>query len=213
MKYISVNFPAKHYYKQIRRKTRIVVHHTEGDPQGLGTLEWWKTRKGGKGTVCTPYLIRQDGDILHLFDDRYWSYAFGLNMPIAKSLEMSTIHIELACWGGVVPHPSGEGFTDDANKSLRLSDSEVITYPEPWRVGFRSFHKYSPAQISSLVELCRALSVKHGIECEYRYDRFFSLNSDALRGAPGLYSHAAFRLDKADLHPQPELIQALSAAF
>lgn len=212
MQYIPVRFPDKHYFRQVRKKVRIVGHHTEGDPPGLGTVNWWKTRKGGAGTVATPYIIRADGDILHLFDDKYWAFAFGLSIPIAKTLEMGTVHIELASWGAVVPHADG-GFTDNANTLARIAPEDVVTYPQPWRLGFSSFHKYTSAQIATFVELVKDISIRHGIPCRYDYETFFALNTVALSGAPGLYSHAAFRLDKADMHPQPELIAALSASF
>lgn len=212
MQYIPVRFPDKHYFRQVRKKVRIVGHHTEGDPPGLGTISWWKTRKGSAGTVSTPYIIRGDGDVLHLFDDKYWAYAFGLSIPMAKTLEMGTVHIELASWGAVIPHPDG-GVTDNANTLARIDPADVITYPAPWRLGFSSFHKYTAAQIATFVELVKEVSIRHGIECRYSYETFFALNTVALSGKPGLYSHAAFRLDKADMHPQPELIAALSTAF
>jgi hypothetical protein len=214
MNIVNTEFPSKHYFKEVRQKKRIVVHHTEGDLPGAGTLRWWQTRNNGAGTVATPWIIRADGDVIKVFDDKYWAYAFGLTLPIAKELERTTVHIELASWGVVVPHPTiPNAFTDDANKKQVFQPAEVISYPEPWRLGYRHFYRYTDAQIKTLVELIRDISLRHGIPVKYAYDTFFPLNTVALSGAPGLYGHTAFRLDKADPHPQPNLIEALAASF
>lgn len=212
MNILQQPFPSKHYYKDQAPKQRIICHHTEGDTAGRGAIEHWKTRTDGRGTVCTPYIIRADGDVLQLFDPKNWAYALGLgSRGFYRELERTSVQIELASWGALVK--KGETFVDNYNQGVVIPPDQVEMYPMPWRLGFSYFQKYTPQQIATLVELVQTTAKAFNIPVFYHFSTFFAYNKLALAGTPGLYGHTAFRLDKTDLHPQPDLVQALQVAF
>ncbi len=207
----KIKFPKKHFFEDEFEKVRIVVHHTEGDPTGLSSIEWWKLRMGGKGKVATPYIINADGQVLQLFDDRFWAYALGLQgkHPNALGLERTSVHIELACYGALIVDNQGN-IVDNINKKRIFAPNEVVVYDPPWR-GFTYYASYTQAQIDALIELIDAICQKHPrIERKFDEGDFFGKTNKALTGASGIYGHCAFRADKSDPHPQKELIDALS---
>ncbi len=213
MNSISNPIPFKHYYREIWPKKMIIGHHTEGDPSGKGSVEWWKMRNNGAGTVCTPYIIQDDGDVLVLYDDKFWSFALGIGSKgQARRIEQGAVNIELASWGAI--EKIGERFIDNYSRSRIIPPDQVIQYPTVWRLGFEYFQRYTPAAIQTFCELVKDISTRHEIPVVFNRFNFFGYqNPDVKAGKPGLYSHAAFRMDKADMHPQPDLIEALEKAF
>lgn len=190
--------PFKHYYQTMCVKTQLVMHHTGGGT-GYSAWSWFKERNNGKGTISVPYIIEPDGSILNLFQN---PFQFGYHLGVAgkSNLDKASIPTELVNWG----------FLKEQEIGKKVKEGEVIEYPALFR-GFKYFHRYTDAQIESTYTLLKTLSFVTSIPLIYNYDQFFKVSKKALSGEPGLFSHCSYRADKTDCHPQPELIQMLTA--
>ena len=51
---------------------------------------------------------------------------------------------------------------------------------------------------------------RYNIPLEYNQD-MWDVSINALKGAPGIWTHVSYRSDKSDCHPQPELIEMLQS--
>ncbi len=190
--------PFKHYYQTMCVKTQLVVHHTGGGT-GNSAWNWFQQRNGGIGTISVPYIIEPDGSILNLFQNMF---QFGYHLGVAgkSNLDKASIPTEIVNWG----------FLKEEEIGKKVKENEVVEYSTPFR-GFKLFHKYTEAQIDSLYSLLKTQSFVTSIPLNYQYDQFFKVSKKALAGEKGLYSHCSYRADKTDCHPQPELIQMLTA--
>lgn len=192
-----VNFPIKNYFQTFQDKTQIVLHHTAGG-SAEGAITWWKTRNGGTGTIATPYVIERGGDIYQLFNAFQWAHHLGVAGK--PNLDKHSIGIELVCWGAISENDIGG----------KVKPDEVVDYgTNPFR-GSRYFQSYTDAQLESLRLLLPILGAFAGIPLECTFQSLFTLHKDALSGKPGIYTHASFRQDKSDCHPQKELQEILS---
>ena len=204
-KVIAYELPKNNYYQQKVKKTQIVLHHTAGNPHNpQSTIDWWKMRLEGQGTVATAFVIGYDGTIVQAFEKEYWAYHIGAKQctipggSIGKiGIEQQSIGIEIASWGAL-----------SESKMKTLNKDEVVFYENGYR-GNYYYHKYSPYQIAALCELVHTLANVHHIPLKYSYNQIFGINEDALNGQPGMYSHVSFRADKSDIHPQTELIEGV----
>lgn len=180
----------------MQHKIQIVLHHTVSGT-AASAIDWWKIRIDGKGTIATPYVIDRDGTIYQLFSPFQWASHLGvLGM---SNLDRQSIGIEMVSWGGLKPEDIG----------TKVPEKEVVSYEKPYR-GFTHFHSYSDAQLESVSLLLPILSVAAQVPLAYNYDNLFTYSPNtALKNKKGLYSHAAFRKDKSDCHPQPEFIYML----
>lgn len=190
-----VNFPIKNYFQTFQDKTQIVLHHTAGG-SAEGAITWWKTRSGGTGTIATPYVIERNGDIYQLFKPAQWAHHLGVKGKPA--LDKRSIGIELVCFGAL--------------QIKNAQGKDIIDYGDEGYRGSRYFEKYTDAQIESLLVLLPILGGVFDIPVKNALPvNLFSVSSDALAGYPGLYTHASYRSDKSDCHPQPELLEALAS--
>lgn len=55
---------------------------------------------------------------------------------------------------------------------------------------------------------CEILKKKYTIPNTYQTD-MWKLNTQAMNGTPGIWTHVSFRADKSDCHPQLSLINLL----
>lgn len=189
------SFPKQHYFSTMQRKTQIVLHHTAGG-SAMSAINWWKTRNDGKGTVATPYVIERNGDIYQLFNAFQWAHHLGVAGK--SNLDKQSIGIELVCFGAL--------------QLQNAQGKEIIDYGIQGYRGSRYFEKYTNAQMESLSLLLPILSTFAGIPIKKApYKNLFEVSADALAGKPGLYTHAAYRPDKSDCHPQPELVEMLAS--
>ncbi|NBN88579.1 MAG: hypothetical protein EBV32_05790 [Proteobacteria bacterium] len=88
-----------------------------------------------------------------------------------------------------------------------VDKSEVTWLNKPFK-NHKTWHKYSDKQIESLRELLLYLGETYGISLKYN-DDIFSLNTRALKGENGLFTHNSVRVDKSDVYPCPRLIEML----
>lgn len=210
------------FVKQETEKTQVVLHHTVSGPGVKSDLNWWKQTKD---RIATAVIIDRDGTIYQCFSTKYWAYHIG---PVAMSFhklgetyrkcDPNSIGVELDSWGPLVAK-DGKFFPVRWNKEDKryepffsageISPENVVEHDRPFR-GFRYYEKYTDAQIKSLKDLLKYWNKYWGIPLKYD-PGMWQLNRDALTGTPGVYTHASYREDKSDCHPQPELIEMLKS--
>ena len=213
--YTFIYFPEQNYNRVPRNldKNQLVLHHTvSGDNVDSSVNHWlnhWKL-KGEK--IATAFIINRRGEIYQLFSTDYWAGHIGAG----SKLNQRSIGIELASWGWL-KFRDGAWYPDNKN-AAPIPEQDQIIYSPPF-FGFERFERYTQAQIDATRQVILAISKGHpNIDLTYRDDMFGIFNPstnqyertpDALAGITGIWSHTAYRLDKSDVHPQPELIQML----
>lgn len=195
----TLALPPANYYVQAYRKNLIALHHTVGGT-AKSTYEWWKTRKGGTGTVGAAFMIDRDGSVYEVFEPQYWAYHLGTGY---SPDEKRSIGIELCSEGGLT-YSNGylysfDRITERTKHSHVAEAGKHFDNKAVWR-GYRYWDRYDPAQMRSLFHLVDWLCQ------EFRIPRMTPADHQAtnlkLRGTfAGVIAHHQVRADKSDLHP------------
>lgn len=220
MKIIDYKLPAGSYNTQEYPKTQIYLHHTAGNSNPYGVVDYWGSVMN---KIATAYIIGgkpsttlakySDGDIIQCFDPDQWAYHLGLQTKTFASvgvkysaLDRTSIGIEVCNWGCITRDKNGVFYT---YVKKPIESSEVLSFDKPYR-GFNHYHKYTDAQIESLRKLLLFLCDKYKIPKTYNQG-MWDISKDALSGKPGIYNHTSVRTDKTDMSPQPKLIEMLKS--
>lgn len=190
------------YFNEPQPKRQIVLHHTASGDIVQNVVHGWQISTVKVGTA---YLIDRSGQIFKTFEDNAWAWHLGMQHPRNTIANQQSIGIELTNWGYLTK--VGDKFFNYVNREV--PQSGVITYTIPFK-SCRYFQAYTPAQIAAFRELILMLAEKYNIPTHYQgYDNLFKLSNKAIRGQKGIFTHNSYRLDKTDLHPQPEIIEML----
>jgi N-acetyl-anhydromuramyl-L-alanine amidase AmpD len=211
MEIIKQHLMAGEYFPVAHTKKQIYLHHTAGNGSAIGVVRDWNTDK--RGRIGTAYIIgggKEDGNIVEAHDPKHWAYHLGIPSKIFREMDIPyqqldkiSIGIEICSWGQLT-EKNGQYY----NYVNRVVPKEEVCILDKSFKGYRYYHKYSEKQIASTKELLLYLSKEFGIPIKYNED-IFALNTQALSGEPGLYTHNSVRPDKVDVFPQPELIAML----
>jgi len=214
---IKIDFPASQYFAEEFPKSQIYLHHTAGNPSGIGCSNWWKSNEI---RVATAFIItgnvknskvEKDGDIIQCFKSEHWAYHLG-NKPLNafkiawKNLDKISIGIEICNWGYLVKGADGK-FRNYVNGVVPIE--EVCELAVPFK-GYKYYHSYTDAQIESVKELLIYLCDKYKISKVYNED-IWDLSKRAFEGVNGIYTHNSIRKDKSDVYPAPKLIAMLKS--
>jgi N-acetyl-anhydromuramyl-L-alanine amidase AmpD len=210
---IQVDFPEDQYFKEQTNKKQIVLHHTVSGQGTEGDIAWWRQTVERIGTAI---IVGWDGKIYQCFSTKFWAHHLGTHAVNNKALNQASIGIEIDAWGGLVRYknlwyPAKWDATlkqNVANTAVKPIQNVQI-YDQGFK-GFYGFEKYTDAQIKAVRELLVFWNERFGIPLTYNSD-MWALNTKALSGTPGVWTHVSFREDKSDCHPQPELIQMLQS--
>lgn len=203
---IGAPLSSKRYYAELHYKNQIVIHHTASGPNIIGDLESWEKRRD---KVCTPFIIDRLGNIYETYDYRYYSNHLG-DVKNVGTLHKHSISIELDSWGWLKYDSKKSKYINWTGNDAHLYDSSVTSYINPYRKE-KYYEKYTDAQLKSLGELLIYLSHKTNIPLTDHTNIMFNVNNSAISGNAGIWTHASYRSDKTDCHPQPELIEMLKA--
>ena len=118
---------------------------------------------------------------------------------------MKSIGIEVDSWGGLKFDTSINGWR--SYTGTIVPTDRVQTYDKKFR-GYSGFEKYTPEQIESVRQLLVFWGESYSIPLDYNSD-MWDISKKALDGWSGVFTHASYRSDKSDMHPQPELIEML----
>ncbi len=207
----SAPFPfTQETWNRPKTPTQICLHHTASGPGVDGDINWWKQ----DGTqVSTPLIVGRDGIAVQIYPSARWAYTLGLNHAYRGAVEAATIGLEIDTWGWLTKDKAGKFWAwpkDAAGKfTVEIPASEVCDLGKPWK-GMQYFHKYTPEQIETTRLLLIHWNAVYGIPLKYREAEMWQLSQNAIYAkAPGIYTHASFREDKWDIHPQPDMVAML----
>lgn len=201
MKITDNLLPDNQYYKEKTFKKQIVLHHTAGGSSAVNTIHGWTCNPEKVGTA---FVIDGAGQIFRAFDPDYWAHHLGLKTATNTALNKASIGIEVCNWGQLVLKDGK--FYNYVNKEVHADQVVKIS---KFRC-FEYYHKYTDAQLESLKWLIQELCAKYSIDRKYNAG-MFELNSEALAGNNGIYTHVSYRADKNDMSPQPNLINVLKS--
>lgn len=206
------------YFQEEHKKTQIVLHHTAGNASGVNVFNDWNNDSRGRIATCVSISgpgakNSSDGEIVQGFSSKYWAYHLGIKGDVFKAykvphqiLDKISIGIEICNWGQL-DYENGK-FINYVDREIPAD--QVTTLAEPFK-GYKHFHKYSDAQIESVRQLLLYWRDVYNIDLTYDYDQMFKVNTKALKGENGLYTHNSYRKDKIDCYPDPRLIQMLES--
>lgn len=182
--------PEFEYFKEARKKTQIVLHHTVSSI-GKFVDDWFKADKG-KSKVAVSYVVDKDGTVFKLFEPEYWAWHIGRGST--KKDNQNSIGIELVN-EGVLDKVGDEFFWFDGKQKF---NGDVVQLENSWR-GVEYFAGYTDEQVLALFELLQVLFVKFPI-VHRRFSNTFDYN-DAFFNYNGVVMHCNLRKDKTDLSP------------
>lgn len=211
-----IDFPEDQYVMETQKKTQIVLHHSAGWDNARGMFAGWKA---DKQRVATAIGITDDGKIWQAFSSHFWAWHVNIlskgnarvyndpkfrmhcNRENALNIEMRTIGIEVCNWGPLT-FDHGDFYSW---AGVKVKKEKVVEYE--YR-GFNAWEKYTDEEIEALYKLLKYWGSRYDIPLAYR-PNIWEVNNDALSGAAGIFTHGSYRIDKTDIHPQPEMIGML----
>jgi len=220
---IQLPIPINQYVNVESKKTQIFMHHTAGNGNPYGVVDWWCSNPAaistsflvarGKGTHSDKIRKWKDGEVYQCFSSTKWGWHLGLkakDLPkgskSSTALNRDAIGIELCNWGYLTP--KGSKLVTYAGNTL--PDSDIIELSSPWR-GFKFWQRYTDAQLDNTRKLLILLCERWDIDRSYKGDSIFDINPRCFAGESGIWTHASVRRDKWDVFPQPEMIQMLKS--
>lgn len=203
----QVRLKESQFFAEESAKTQIYLHHTAGNGNAEAVSRYWN---GTSDRVATAFVVGQDGLIVQCFSSKHWAWHLGISKAEFKgqgakyqNLDKASVGIEVCNWG-YLKEKDGK-FYNYVN--ARVPESMVTTLDEPFK-GYKHWYKYTDAQIESTRQLLVYLCDTYNIPREYRA-QIFSLDKEAFKGTPGIYTHNSVRKDKSDIYPCPRMIQML----
>lgn len=203
----QVRLKESQYFAEESAKTQIYLHHTAGNGNAEAVSRYWN---GTQERIATAFVVGQDGLIVQCFSSKHWAWHLGISKAEFKgqgakyqNLDKASVGIEVCNWG-YLKEKDGK-FYNYVN--TRVPESMVTTFDEPFK-GYKHWYKYTDAQIESTRQLLVYLCDTYNIPREYRA-QIFSLDKEAFKGTPGIYTHNSVRKDKSDIYPCPRMIQML----
>lgn len=212
------DFSKEQYIQEEHPKIQIYLHHTAGNSNGFDVYRFWESnpeRIATCVTVCGKPKSTdsfEDGRIVQGYSSKKWAYHLGLkestfqkfNLPY-KSLDKISIGIEICNWGQLT-RKDGKFYT---HANTVVSEENVVELSQPHR-GFKYFHAITNNQIVSTEKLLRYWGQTYDIPLKYNED-IWDVNTRALKGESGVFTHNSVRFDKVDVSPQPKLIEMLKS--
>lgn len=225
-KIVEIPLLESQYFQQEYKKTQIVIHHTASGDNARNVIAGWNL---DKRKVATAYCVDDAGVLYQAFDPKYWASHIGYyytdengkvtsgnqrahklwpetaNKPTNFSIEARTIGYEVCNWGNLT-------FKDGKYYSwvnTVVPESKVIQYENKFR-GFEFFERYTDQELETLWKSIRLNCKRFDIPAKFDVSNF-DLNVNAIKGVPGVYTHANYQAEKVDCPPQKSLIEMLKA--
>ena len=196
-------------------KEYVFIHHTAGWNNPYKTIDNWG--RDDRGAVATEFVLggqsvsgndsKYDGVMVQAFPEGGYGWHLGKNG--SQYMHEHSVGIEVCNFGYVVNGKTYAG--------TKVADDQVVTLSQPFR-GYKTWHKYSDAQIESLHKCILWISERDGIDVRKGLPDLirkmgvsaFEFQDDAYYGrVKGLWTHTNTRKDKSDMFPQQELIDML----
>ena len=207
-----LGFPLDQFYSEMQDKFQLVFHFTVSGKGAKGDINWWLQ---DSSRIATCAIIDWRGIFNQLFSTSYWGWHIGAGNI---NLEKYSIGIEIDSWG---PLMEKDGFwypvkknswTGKYQPNIKLKpipSTDICFFKEPWR-GFIAYEKFTKEQIETCRLFCLYCNEKFKIPLDYK-EEMWDVSESALRGEPGIWTHASYIDYKTDCMPQPEFIEMLKS--
>ena len=203
-KYLPLNKRA-HYYVEETKKERIVLHYTVGNTMS----DFQQLTNGSK--VSVAYLIAQSGQIIELFDPKYWAYHLGPEALGGNTMQSKKcIGIEISNYGWLERKGDklytayGDIYCDikDTDKYDDFSKNpfRVNVDPSKFKEG-QYWSKFNDAQYNSIKLLLQYLSKRFNIPCQFLPSELRLEYTEKAINFNGIITHVNLRKDKWDIGP------------
>jgi len=208
--------PRGEYLPGPTQKEWLFIHHTAGWHNPYRTVDHWSG--DNRGRIATEFVIggpsiynddfQYDGTIVRCLPDG--AYAWHLGRNGSHEMHLNSIGIEVCNFGYLKDGRTYAGST--------VHEDQIVELDKAFK-GYKTWHKYSDAQIESLRKLILFiadrdnLDVRKGLpELIKQYGaRAFEWNEDAYYGRiKGLWSHSNTNKGKSDMFPQENLMTMLT---
>jgi hypothetical protein len=208
--------PRGEYLPGPTKKQWLFIHHTAGWHNPYRTVDHWSS--DNRGRIATEFVIggpsiynddfQYDGDIVRCLPDG--AYAWHLGRNGSNEMHANSIGIEVCNFGYLKDGRTYAGST--------VHEDQIVELDQAFK-GYKTWHKYSDAQIESLRKLILFIADRDNIDVRKglpelikQYGaRAFEWNEDAYYGRiKGLWSHSNTNKGKSDMFPQENLMDMLT---
>ena len=207
--------PKGEYLEGPSKKEYLFLHHTAGWNNPYKTIDSWG--RDTRGRVATEFVLggqkvndndtQYDGVMVQAFPEGGYGWHLGKNG--SQHMHNCSVGIEVNNFGYIKDGKTYAG--------TRAHEDQIVTLAEPFK-GYKTWHRYSDAQIESLRLWMHFIAERDGIDIraglpalvkEKGADAFL-FNADAYYGkVKGVWTHTNTRKDKFDMFPQQELMDML----
>ena len=197
-------------------KEYIFLHHTAGWHNPYNCIDQWG--RDDRGAVATEFVLggpsvkgndnKYDGVMVQAFPEGGYGWHLGKNG--SQHMHTHSVAVEVCNFGYIVNGKTYAGTLVD--------NSQIVTLKKPFR-GYKTWHKYSDAQIEALRKWILWIVERDNIDIRAGLPSLikqkgadaFEFNEDAYYGrVKGLWTHTNTRKDKVDMFPQDELLNMLT---
>ena len=233
----SINnfLPEGEYMKGPTKKKWVFLHHTGGWNDPFKTISHWASDT--RGPIATEFVIggqsikgddlQYDGKLVCAFPEGGYGWHLGIGN---NAMHRESIGIEICSFGQLT---KGSYIKYEKGKKTEVflkpnsfytyvgteaNINQVVTLSKPFK-GFIYWHKYSDAQIKTLYELLKNISVRDNIDMRKGIQELIKKKGvDAafnfydvkyVSKHPGLWIHANVNKNKTDVFPQQELVDMI----
>jgi len=196
-------------------KEYVFLHHTAGWHNPYNCIDQWG--RDDRGAVATEFVLggpsvkgndnKYDGVMVQAFPEGGYGWHLGKNG--SQHMHIHSVAVEVCNFGYIVNGKTYAGTLVD--------NSQIVTLKKPFR-GYKTWHKYSDAQIEALRKWILWIAERDNIDVRAGLPALikqkgadaFEFNEDAYYGkVKGLWTHTNTRKDKFDMFPQDELLDML----
>ena len=209
--------PLGEYKSGPTNKEYAFLHHTAGWQNPFKTIDTWG--RDNRGAVATEFVLggqsikgndtKYDGKMVQAFPEGGYGWHLGKNG--SQHMHTHSVGIEVNNFGYIKDGKTYAGTT--------AHESQIVTLDKPFR-GYKTWHRYSDAQIEALHKWILWIGERDGIDIRAGLPALvkekgadaFEFNEDAYYGrVKGLWTHTNTRKDKSDMFPQQELLDMLTS--
>ena len=209
--------PKGEYKAGPTKKEFVFLHHTAGWHKPYKTIDSWG--RDSRGAVSTEFVLggqsikgndnQYDGVMVQAFPEGGYGWHLGKNG--SQHMHTHSVGIEVNNFGYIKDGKTYAGTT--------AHESQIVTLDKPFR-GYKTWHRYSDAQIEALHKWILYIAERDGIDVRAGLPALvkekgadaFEFNEDAYYGrVKGLWTHTNTRKDKSDMFPQQELLDMLTS--
>ena len=209
--------PLGEYKSGPTNKEYAFLHHTAGWQNPFKTIDNWG--RDNRGAVATEFVLggqsikgndtKYDGKMVQAFPEGGYGWHLGKNG--SQHMHTHSVGIEVNNFGYIKDGKTYAGTT--------AHESQIVTLDKPFR-GYKTWHRYSDAQIEALHKWVLWIGERDGIDIRAGLPSLvkekgadaFEFNEDAYYGrVKGLWTHTNTRKDKSDMFPQQELLDMLTS--